>query len=202
MAFIALPNGIKVEMEFTKNGQLVVNIFYVTTGSPVTTLNLTALAQIFLDWWTTDLDVTQSAALALSRITATFVGAPDGLQVILNGAGAPGTIAGADTPNNVAVVVSHRTGFSGRSRRGRTYLAGIVASDVVNDLTTPAKQAAYVTAFNALRTDLATAGYTMVVASYFSNGAPRLEAISTPITSHIVDARVDTQRRRLTGQGE
>jgi hypothetical protein len=189
-------------MEFIKDGSLVVNVYHVTTSQPITTVNLTALADVFRTWWTTAGKLNSVTALALSRVVVTDISVPNGLQVV----SAPalpeaGTVAGTDTPSNVALAISWRTGFSGRSYRGRTYFAGLLAADVQSNFVTATRQSALLTTFGVLRTNLISAGYPLVVASFYANGAPRAAGVATPINSIIVNNRVDTQRRRLPGSG-
>lgn len=202
MPFIPLPLGIRVAVEFIKDGSLVVNVHHVTTALPITTVNLTALAMVFRNWWTTTGKAQANAGTALSRVVVTDVSVASGLQVI-SAPGLPeaGTIAGVDTPSNVALALSWRTGYSGRSFRGRTYFAPLQAGDVATNYVSVSRVASIQAAYATLRTNLATAGYPLVIASFYNNGAPRAAGVATPVTELIVNTRVDTQRRRLPGVG-
>lgn len=189
-------------MEFVKDGQLVVNVYHVSTSNPITTVNLTALAQVFIDWWNTDGKTQSSAAMALDNVVVTDVSQQNGLQVQVDVSPAvPGTLVGADTPSNVAAVVSWRTGQSGRSYRGRTYWGGLIASEVSTNFISAPRIAGMLVAFASLRTAILATGNVLVVASYRANGAPRVVGTPTPINSITMDTRVDTQRRRLPFEG-
>jgi hypothetical protein len=56
-------------------------------------------------------------------------------------------------------------------------------------------------AFVTLDSTLTGQGFEHVVASFFSNGAPRPVGQARLINAYRVDGRIDTQRRRLPGQG-
>lgn len=191
----------RVAMEFSKNGQLVVNVYHVISNDPIVSANLTAIGTVFLNWWNNHLRATQVSALTLNNIVVTALNVQEGEQVTISGGGTAGQVAGTDTPNNVAAVVSHRTGYAGRTRRGRTYLAGILSSEVSNDTIPGARATAYISAFNTLRSFLNAENAYLAVVSYEFNGVARPTGIATAITTHIVDTRVDTQRRRLLNNG-
>jgi hypothetical protein len=202
MAFIPLPSGFRVAMEYTKDGQLVVNVYHVTSALPVNTTNLTALATIFRDWWINTMRSQTVDDQILNAVVATDISVQAGLQVTLpvttNNAG---LINAVSTPNNVAFVVTHLTGFSGRTRRGRTYLAGLSSVEVTDNDLLLSRATALVNGLGTLRTNLITGGWTPVVASYQINKAPRVTAEATPILVYAANTRVDTQRRRLPDEG-
>lgn len=203
MAFVPVPSGIKIAVEYSLNGQLVVNVYYVTTTNPIITANLTALCDIFINWWSTNQRPNFTTSMFLERVVATDVSVPDGLQVVRDvSPPVAGTATGATAPNNVAIVLSKRTGFSGRSYRGRTYYAGIAAAEVADNILSSALVTALLVDATALSAALGSAGYTWVVASFQENGVPRTTAVTKPITSFTMDSRIDTQRRRLPGSGE
>lgn len=202
MAFIPLPNGFKIALEFNLNGQAVVNVYHTTSAVPVNTTNLTALANVFISWWTTQQRQNFSNQMSLLNVLVTDIRVEDGQQVqvplTINNAG---TIATAPSPNNVAVVTSWRTGFSGRSFRGRTYLAGIANTEVSDNVISGTLISNLLLDATGLISDLITAGHNLVVFSQYNNGAPRVTGVGTPINSVIIDSRIDTQRRRLPGVG-
>lgn len=203
MAFVPVPNGIRVVLEYTKNSQLVVNVYYVTVGEPITTVNLTAVANAFLGWWGNEARLSASSALRLLNVQATDASVEDGVQVNVPVGTTiqQGARAGLTTPNNVAIVVSLRSQFTGRSRRGRNYLAWLTADDVDADNIPTTLAAQLVTRYVELQTRLSAVPAELVVASFVNNGVPRTSALTTQITGYSVNFRVDTQRRRLPGEG-
>lgn len=202
MAFIPLPAGFRVAVEFNKNGQIVVNVYHVTSPLPVNTTNIDALVEIFRAWWEESLAPTSNVELQLVRIVATDIRIENGQQVILDiSPPAPGELPQQGTPNQVALVASWRTGFSGRSFRGRTYFAGLQNTEIVDNDVTNVRLTALGASFASLVTRLDAGDFDLVVASYRALGVPRLTAVATPVTNVVMDSRVDTQRRRLPGSG-
>lgn len=119
-----------------------------------------------------------------------------------------GTLAGALVtpvmPPQVSIAISLRTGLSGRSYRGRVFFVGLPNSLTHSFGVVPGStQTTYQGIWNALRTSLVTAGFQLCVLSLYSgvdgagNKIPRAAGVATPVTSIIVGARLDTQRKRL-----
>lgn len=111
----------------------------------------------------------------------------------------PGTDVDGACPAQVAVVITKRTGFTGRSARGRSYLWGIPLSYREDDRhITDFAASAYAEAFDTLTAAVEDADFEPIVLSYFTAGAPRVTATWKSIISwEIRDKRLDTQRRRL-----
>ena len=99
-------------------------------------------------------------------------------------------------PASVADVISWRTGFAGRSYRGRTYLPGWVDGD--------ANGSTFITAATSLASALATDllnhhGPVGLEADLSVASIKKL--LLTHITGFAIDAFVDSQRKRLIGRG-
>lgn len=202
MAFIPLPLGVRVAMEFTKDGSAVVNVFHVTSTVPLLTANLTAIANVFGSWWIGNYAAESTNHLVLNQVVATDVSIVGGQQGIgVTGLPQAGLRATAAVPNNVAIVTSYRTPRVGRSFRGRSYWALLASTDVVDDVITLPQTATINADLLILAAALAAFPATLVVASYQIDGAPRVTAEATPVTTIITDQRVDTQRRRLLNVG-
>jgi hypothetical protein len=202
MAFIPLTNGVRIAVEYTLNGQAVINVYHVVSENPIVSVNLTALKDIFVAWWTTNLRPQFVPAIALSRIVLKDISEENGVELDwLVSPSVPGTLAGTATPNNVALVIGHKTGLAGRSFRGRTYHAGLAIADVTDNFAPAGRVANIITAYDALETALQGEDFHLVVASFYTNGAPRETAVGTVVQFHTGDLRVDTQRRRLPGVG-
>jgi len=111
----------------------------------------------------------------------------------------PGELATAGLPANVTLCITLRTGFTGRSARGRFFAMPTVA----DQLSTPdAFVSTFGTQLVSFLTDLKAAalvlGWTMVIVSRFSNGVPRGTAIATPVTNIVARNNLtDSQRHRL-----
>lgn len=198
MAFIPLPGGIKVTMELALNNEPIVYVFHVAYANPIVSANLAFLTDLVRDWWNLEFRQNFTTTIALERVVALDVSEEDGLVDVLDvSPPIAGTIASTAAPNNVATVVTKLTGFSGRSFRGRVYLAGIAQAEVVDNFIGNTLAAAILVDMQSLATQLQTNDYDFIVASYRANNAPRVTAVGTPITAFAMDTRIDTQRRRL-----
>jgi len=115
-----------------------------------------------------------------------------------------GSIAGAILPMHTTIAVKLTTGLAGRAYRGRIYHIGLAEGDVTGDFITNARGNAIRDAYAALRSQVIANGtWQMVVISRQLNSVPRVVGVGTPVTQLVLtDYRVDTQRRRLIGEGE
>ena len=198
MTFIPLPGGIKVSMEFQLNNEPVVNVYHVAYANPIVSANLAFLTDLFRDWWTNEMRQNFTTTIALERVVALDVSEEDGLVDVLDlTTPVAGTIASTAAPNNVAIVASKLTGFSGRSFRGRTYFGGIQQTEVVDNFISNTLAAAILVDLASLSTQLQTNDYDLIVASYRANNEWRTTAVGTGITAFAMDTRVDTMRKRL-----
>jgi hypothetical protein len=95
----------------------------------------------------------------------------------------------APLPPQVALVASHKTEFTGPSRRGRTYLGPLGVRMSAGGFPTADGRTQVIGAFNVLRGKLNTAGSPLVIWS-------RTKGFLTPITSTSCGGTFDTQRSR------
>lgn len=198
MAYIRLPLGIKVALEYEAHGKIVVNVYHVTTSDPIVTIKLLTIADVFANWWETDMAANFSNEIALTNITALNLNVANGEKFTLPvSPPEPGGQISTSVPNNVAQVVSFNTALTGRSFRGRAYHAGLTSADVDGNDVDTGIMAAMLADYATLEGDLDVIDTQLVVASFESLGAPRAEGIATPINTFSATARVDTQRRRL-----
>jgi len=121
------------------------------------------------------------------------------LQAFDNTNAGTGTGSGASLPSNVTLCVTLRTGFTGRSARGRFYSMPAAASAL---LAASEFTATYTAAMDTLLNNFATAAqsvsWTMVIVSRYSNGLPRTTALTHPVTSiQVRNGLSDSMRSRL-----
>lgn len=112
---------------------------------------------------------------------------------IVNSTGAPAKwqgFAGTDSPPAVSAIVKLRTAKRGKSYRGRIFLPWVTESQQANGALDAAAVTAMQAAWILFRTNVATDGYTMVIASY-------LHATAELVTTSTVEGYTGTQRRRL-----
>lgn len=191
-------------MRYTQAGQQVCNVFHVNAGAEPTVEILNDIAQIFFDWWDTEMQPLQHAAVTLNAIEVTDISGPDEEGIIFS-AGLPlaGTHTGGSLPNNATLATKLATGLTGRSRRGRSYLVGLPQNQLETGSQTVADS--YITllqgAFADLLTALAVEGFNLAVLSLVNEGVPRTEGLLTDVTSVVTNETVDSQRRRLPERG-
>lgn len=198
MAFIPVPNGIKLALEALQNDIPVVNVMYVTSVSAPVLTDLEDAAQVLMDFWEANILPNLHVSYVVQRIVATDVSEENGQQAIVTPTGdGAGELTGDAMAANAAMVISWRTANTGRSFRGRTYIGGFSAGSILTAQTfETAFAAGFANGFGDLLDLFQTAGYTLVVVSKFLNGAARIVALATEIINVIVDNKIDSQRRR------
>lgn len=197
MAFQAVPNGIKVEMNHRQNGVPVVNRFYVTQAGSVSSADLDDVAVVALAFWN-EYKAACHVSLVLENITLTDVSVDGGVQLIVPlTTGNTGGATSAPAAANAAVVASLRTARTGRSYRGRFYFGGLPNANLADAQTISGGQAAVYAGYMTDLMDALTAiGKTLVVVSRWHAKALRVIAAVTEVISILVDTKVDSQRRR------
>lgn len=198
MAFQPVPNGIKIELNALQNGIPIVNVWYVQVVGAITLTTLQDVAGAVESWWVDSLRDNLHSSYVLQNITCTDVSVENGIQYIETSITTPtGVGVGPQAAANAALCVSWRTGFTGRSFRGRTYFGGLDQTYLV---TAQEFASSSVTAFTNVALDLidalATVGATLVVVSRVAAGIARITALASEVISIIVDSKVDSQRRR------
>lgn len=211
MPFVPVPLTVEAEIRMLLQGQKVENTLWWRFATPPDASDIEALAEQLFTWWSTAYADIASEDLVLNEILITDMSEEGGIQFTRNGDGTNGNVAGDILPNNSSVCVSFRTGFSGRSRRGRNYVPGIPigSRDGVNTITqayATAVTEAYTTLIESEVVDVAL----WVIASRFSGvdpdtgrPIPREEGVTTSVSAVVVtDLILDSQRRRLPGRGQ
>jgi hypothetical protein len=198
MAFIPVPFGVKVVIEYQIGGKPAINVFFVIADHEIEIADLTDIAEIVRSSWVGGILPNLSNELSLMSVTATDVSKADGGQVInMTDLPATGGVAQPAAPNQVAAVLSLRSGYTGRSNRGRLYLPGIPENVAGQTELGSAFRTAIAGQFQAMKASLVGEGYTPVIASFQHLGVPRTTAVVQPISNQFVSAGIATQRRRL-----
>jgi len=203
MAFQAVPNTVQVDVVFLLFGQRVENVYHVNYPSGVDAATLVDTRDTFIEWLTGAWLPSMANDLQLIEIDVTNLSFSGGSMLAWS---PPTTMMGGaasgSEPGNVSFCVSARTGASGRSFRGRKYVAGVPTSVRTGNTASSDWVATLTTALNALITLLGDVNGLLVVVSRISEGVERLEGIVTEIISWTAsDLFLDSQRRRLTGRG-
>lgn len=211
MAFVPVPLTVEAEIRMLLQGEKVENTLWWRFAEPPTSTDLETLGENLFTWWSSSYAAIASEDLVLNEILITDMSEEEGIQFTRNGDGVNGEVSGDILPNNSSVCVSFRTGFSGRSRRGRNYVPGlpIGSRDGVNTIT-QAYATALTEAYTALLDSEVVESAIWVIASRFSGTdpdtgrpIPRAEGVTTPVSAVVVtDLILDSQRRRLPGRGQ
>jgi hypothetical protein len=210
MAFQPCPETAEIRLQGLLHGQQVENVFHARISTSPTITNLTDLANAVNDWATGVYAAHISNQVAYVQLVVTDLNVAGGIQYIKDMSGEAGGGVAADVKTNQdTFAVSFKTGLSGRSYRGRSYVLGVPVGyyNTANTLD-PLNQAAYVAAFNSLREDLNTAGFPLGVLSRYNKDAvptpphKRTEGLLVDVlTVTSSDNIVDSQNRRLPGRG-
>lgn len=205
MPFIPAIFTAQVEFRYTQSGQKTENrLFFEYVSDPDETAMMN-LGNQLLDWWVDNMrplinTLTTLREIYITNMTTGFSPTVSIVPTTSN----VGTKTGSVLPNNSTITVSFRTSGRGRSSRGRNYAVGLVEPDLDagGQTITTTFANALVDAYTLLLTPPAT-DWTWVVASFYTNGLPRAEALLIPVQSAIVvDRDIDSQRRRLPGRGD
>jgi hypothetical protein len=198
MAFIPIPNTAGVRVITGAEGKTFSNNFYYLGDNPWDATSLGALTNTLEGIYSSLYPVTASNAYRVVEIQARDMSTQFGPNVVdIPVPPILGTVGGDYLPFNAAVVITLRTGLAGRSFRGRLYHIGLAESNITGNVINTVYQTSLGNLYASLITPGGANNPTMVVASRYSNGLPRVTGLTTPVSSLQINTRVDTQRRRL-----
>lgn len=203
MPFIPLPNGMRAEIRMTLDGQQVEHVLHIIAGNAPNAEDCQNVADIIDDWMGDTYLALLSPDLTYRFTYVRSLADSEAPEASQDANGGVGTQVGDALPNNVSIAMALRTGFTGRSARGRVKLTGLTANDLASTNTLdPTRAVNFTSAWETLQTNLGGDGYVWSVASFYSDGAPRAIASALAITDILfVDLTLDSQRRRLPGRG-
>lgn len=203
MAFIPFSNTAFSQIRYTLDGQQAMNTLWWENVTAWDAGSLADLTSAIADWASGNLMPLLSTTLSLREVFARDMSTENSFEAtnVISPAQSGG--GGLALPNNVSLCVSMRTSVTGRSQRGRNYLAGIPGDQTAGINTIDSTFIASILDVYAMLLDNALfPNFTLVIASRFHNGAPRLVGQNTPVASFTcVDNVIDSQRRRLPFRG-
>jgi hypothetical protein len=202
MQFIPIPKTVMVEIRYNYLTNLAENTLYFLSAATVTRDLTTEIAQKIGLWWYTYLRHAQNTGVTLRDILATDLTTENSFaRHDLTYVGQPGAYSGGTLlPSNVTFCLSFRTGYAGRSFRGRNYLIGLTTSMLTNNNFKSTDETSLRGYYDRLIYPSADLGenWTWVVASRFHDKAPREVGMTTPVESVLAtDLIVDNMRKRL-----
>ena len=213
MAFIPVTNVAQATLSFLiLDSDIAENIFHIKNTGAWDASGLLALNNAMIAWEATTYT---GASYKLSRAdTTTFLTSTARdlttqtspvVTTDVSGGGEVGSDASGSLNNGLTKAFTARTGLSGRSQRGRTFVVGLPVDAVDSGDPNKIKSSA-ATGYSNFLTGLiaaipaANAAWSLVVVSKYHNGAPRASGVATPITSYgYADLNMDFQRRRAPG---
>lgn len=206
MAFIPFPACAEVVLTFRNNNNLnfAKNVFGIrSTAGNYSSAALADVNLALTGWMTNTLRSLVSTEMSLVDVYSRALHADNG-PVQDTPITIAGTLASPLMPMNVTIALKLLTGLAGRSYRGRWYFCGLVESKVGGDFVDQTHVTNIIAALSTLRnTVLPAHSSELVILSRFHNKAPRAEGVATPVNNiSVTDTRVDTQRRRLIGEGQ
>lgn len=199
MSFQSAPDCVEAVFNASYEGVPIANVVNFKFPSAYGQSDLDALATAMDTWVGAEyLPLVNAGVGYLDVAVRGLTSAIDMFSV--NGAHAGvGGLTGGYVTGNVTACISIRTGFTGRSARGRFYawpanLAQLASTNHWGN--------AYLTnlinALYQMKSDAAGIGWAMIVLSRRHLGAVRPTAVGLPVTSFLsTDSTVDTQRGRL-----
>lgn len=205
MPFITIANVIMVEVRQTWNEQRVENTLYFHKTSSIAPGDPQAVADAVRDYWTTNMLPYMSTKVSLREVYARDMTAAFGFEATSTPIPAPtGANDSPSLPNNCSIVISFRSGITGRGSRGRNYWVGLTENQVTDNEVLPAPLGVFTAAYAGMIGPAAVLpGFQWVVVSRYLNKNPRSgggQALNVEQVT-VTDATVDSQRRRLPGRG-
>jgi hypothetical protein len=205
MPFVPATNVVQAELLYTWDTQVVETVLHYQLAGGYDIPKMILLGAALKTAWAAGVQGSMSSAVTLNMIRLTdltTVSSP----VINYSVGLPlagALVATPALPNSIAIVMTKRSDFRGRSYRGRIYHPGLTEADVAANQVAAVRVTALLTSYSNLinLTDSGANVHHLVIVSRKSGGAWRGSAVVTLVTSITSDGIVDSQRRRLPGRG-
>lgn len=201
MPFIPATDCAEAVIRQTLNGVNVVNVVKFRSNTGYDQGDIDALATYISTEWAAEFLPLQTNALTYVRTDVRGLGNVEDLFGTSNVGSGNGTdSAGTPLPANTAFAVKFTTGLTGRSTRGRIYIAGLNAADLDTDENTikATKANAWVDAAEQVFANV-PAPWVHVILSYFADGLPRSNGVTYTVNDYsYTDRRIDTMRRRIS----
>jgi hypothetical protein len=197
------PNIVKVAMLFARDTRTLVNTFHVFNATGWNIGTMTTLANAVVTWWNTVYKLAVPSPIALTGIQVRLYNPANPLAVdVPVSPSSPGTRPGNAEAGNVSLSLSERTGLAGRAFRGRIYAPGISEQDAnQNDTMASAAAVLFGNAIANLVFGALPAGNILHIFHRPGLVAKPLDNTSNPVNTYVIEALLDSQRRRLASRG-
>lgn len=199
MAFQAVPDVARFALVHDDSAaHTAINIFYYRNATQWGLPELITACNTLGAAWAAQVLPLMSASSRLLRIEARGERAPVDVSYQLSlSPPLSGGAVGQPLPLQCAFCVTHLSGFTGRSARGRTYFAFLTEDQQNAGLVSGSQAAAYVGALEYIKDQMSNIGWTHVIVSRYSGGVKRSVAETLNVIGYRArDTEIDTQRRR------
>jgi len=207
MPFIPAFQTVKVLIRQTFQAEELLNVLWFASENPILASTLEDIAAGVGTWWLENLVPILSDQHEIVDVIAIGQDEVNSPQRLV-GVNTPGAVAGDPLPGNVALAVTFKSLYRGRSYQGRAFMGGIPRTAILTDDYSNAANSGFLSAMLDAWDVLSNyvpgsidGNPSHVVASHVSAGVPRETALTSIVTSYSVNAYFDSQRRRLHGRG-
>jgi len=194
-----------VEVRYLLDGEEVENTFGVSGLTTYDTTNAQIVVDNLLESWLTNILPLLSPLTQLIEVYAKDLSVHDSWEVSAPTTAAHyGALGGETHPNNVTVAISCRTGFTGRSNRGRMFLPGMTINSVYQNTIDDDWASAILAGFAATSAAVkatAAEGVMGVISRYHNKLLRPVATFKGYNNFMIADDTPDSMRRRLPGRG-
>lgn len=199
MPFQPVPQTIGIEVRGTVRGIPVENTFYAQYVIEPDQDELDEFSTALVEGWQELALPVMSVDYTLREVYVRLLNAEIALQsTALCEASCAGEIAGASLPNLNSIAIARRSGFTGRSARGRIFWPVLAASQVSGNFITSSMRSAVIVVVEGIDTVITTSGYVPVIVSRYHNNLTRAEGVTLPIAQWVVvDDKVDSRKGRM-----
>jgi len=200
MPFQSVPDCAQATVVTTLNGiTMNTTLSFAFTGGGYAQEDIDSLAAGVDNWWAAEVQPLLSTSCDYVQTNVRGLEFLSDLEAIDNTNAGPGGNGNEPLPALTAACISFRTGFTGRSARGRNYIPGLCISDMAANENTidSTVLTSLQTAYELLVASVGGIGWQHVVISRYTLGAARPTGIYRLVTAYVfTDNLWDTQRRR------
>lgn len=205
MAFQAVPDCAEITVRYTLEGADVVNTYHAQASGGYDQTDLDLLAAAVDEFAVPGLLADQATALSYQRTDVRGLNDANDLTASADAFAGVGAVNFRPLPPQVTFCVQRLSGLTGRSARGRVYVAGIPTSTAYflsatfKHLSAVARTA-YVAHIDDFRIVInSNTPWTAVIVSRYSEGAKRAVGVAFPwVSTSSADNKLDTLRKRTS----
>lgn len=199
MAFQSVPNTAEAVIQQVLAAQTLVNVVNFQRSGGYDNTSLFALATAVDDWFGTEVLTGLSNQLGYTGTLCRGLEDENDITASVSTTAGQGGIVSNSLPANAALVVTHRSNFTGRSARGRTYHCGIPLTAQQSAATVTGAFTAFLNAaWDTLPTYLSGTGWVHVIVSRYAALMKRETGVTFVVdVSECRNVNIDSQRRRL-----